>query len=930
MTPQEFVATWSQVDQTERATAQSHFIALCHMLGVKDPIEEDPTGENYGFEHGVDKTAGGNGWADVWRRGCFGWEYKKPGGNLERAYVQLLQYKDALDNPPLLIVSDIKTIVIHTNFTNTPKVTKTIRLERLEDPKIQDLLRYAWTNPKRFRPEKTTEAVTEEAARKFSELAAHLRERGVEPDRAAHFLIRLLFCLFAEDTGLLPERLFERLVKNGVSKPDAFNKQLRVLFGAMADGGFFGEHEIKHINGKLFDSDDVVALERTAISMLGSVTYLDWSAIEPAILGTLFERSLDPSKRAQLGAHYTSKDDILLIVEPVLMAPLERRWEQVKAEAEALAKKRDGAGRRAERTKAENQLRRLLLDFAGELASVRVLDPACGSGNFLYVALKELLDLWKRVSTFSKDIGIGLLLPTDDISPSPAQLHGIEVNEYAHELAQVTVWIGYLQWLRDNGFGSPGEPILKPIETIENRDAILDHDEMGRPVEPDWPEVNVIVGNPPFLGDKKMRSELGDSYTEELRSIYSERLPSQSDLVCYWVRKSLQQLNAKSADRCGLLATQAIRGGANRVALEQIVEAGRIFWAHSDREWVLDGATVHVSMIGFDLGSGGKSELDGDAVEHINANLTSKADVTQAARLDENSALCFIGTQRTGPFDIDHDTAMQILRDTGNPNGCPNSDVVRRWVNASDIMRFDRKRWIIDFGVGTSLKDASEFSAPFEYVRQTVLPVRKNNRQKVLRERWWLFEKPRPAMRTAFEEARLSRYVATPMVSKHRVFVWLPREVLAENLLVVFARDDDYFMGVVHSRAHETWARASGTQLREAASGTRYTPTSTFATFPFPWPPGDEPPGDPRVEAIADSARELIEKRDLWLNPEGMTEKELKKRTLTNLYNARPIWLDLAHQRLDEAVLDAYDWPHDVSDDSLLKRLLALNIERAE
>jgi len=295
--------------------------------------------------------------------------------------------------------------------------------------------------------------------------------------------------------------------------------------------------------------------------------------------------------------------------------------------------------------------------------------------------------------------------------------------------------------------------------------------------------------------------------------------------------------------------------------------------------------------------------------------------------LAENQRLSFIGTQKSGPFDLTEAQAKAMLQAPGNPNGRPNSDVVKPWINAIDVTQKPRNMWIIDFGPDMSLEEAAKYEKPFEYVRQHVKPIRDKVRRAAHRKKWWLFGDARPGMRKAI--SKLSRYIVTPMVSKHRVFVWMPVQVVPENLVVVIARDDDYFFGLLHSKVHELWARRKGTQLREAESGSRYTPTTCFETFPFPWPPGQEPKDDPRVEAIAQAARELVEKRDRWLNPEGATENELKKRTLTNLYNQRPTWLELAHRKLDEAVLAAYGWPHDVSDEEILARLLALNLARA-
>jgi len=533
-----------------------------------------------------------------------------------------------------------------------------------------------------------------------------------------------------------------------------------------------------------------------------------------------------------------------------------------------------------------------------------------------------LLNLEKEVISFAMALGDSAAFP----SVSPEQLFGIEINPYAHELAQVTVWIGYIQWMRDNGFGVPDEPILKPLHNIALMDAILAYDESGTPLEPEWPEAFAIIGNPPFLGGGKLRKELGDAYVGSLFKLYGDRLPNFSDLVCYWFEKARALIEVGKIERAGLLATQAIRGGANRKVLERIKQSGDIFWALSDRNWILDGATVHVSMVGFDDRSENERCLDNKPVKSINADLTSTVDLTQAHRLSENEKLCFMGPSPKAPFDIENEVAAAMLSAPPNVNGRPNSDVVRPVASAVDLVQRSRGKWTIDFGL-MPLAEACQYEAPFEYVRKRIYPVRVGDRRADFRGQWWQYARPRPEMRQALQGK--SRYVATPEVSKHRVFVWMPLVVLSNQQTLVFVREDDYFFGVLHSKQHELWSRATGTQLREAESGFRYTPTTTFETFPFPWPPGKEPADDLRVEAIAQAARELVVKRDAWLNPPGASEADLKKRTLTNLYNQRPTWLDLAHKHLDDAVFDAYGWPHDLSDEEILARLLALNLERA-
>ncbi len=918
--PQAFVAKWRSNTRKERSSAQEHFIDLCRLVGHPTPGEAG-TANTYDFEAGASKQKGGSGWADVWKQGYFAWEYKGKHADLDKAYQQILQYREALQNPPLLVVSDLDRIVIHTNFTNTVKQVTVLTLDDLLTPAGQQHLRNVFYAPEAFKARQTTAEVTQDAAKEFARLADLLRRWGEAPDRAAHFLIRLLFCLFAEDIGLLPNGLLTRLIERTHMRPQAFAQQLRQLFVAMSTGGWFGEYEILYFNGGLFDDDVVLELDSEGMDILSRVSRLDWSSIEPSILGTLFERSLDPGKRSQLGAHYTSKDDILLIVEPVLMAPLRRRWGEVKARAEALTARRDGAAP-PQRTRIDNEIRLLLTGFAHEIGSVKVLDPACGSGNFLYVALKQLLDLEKEVIAAAGDLQVGLFFP----SVSPEQLRGMEINEYAHELAQITVWIGYIQWLRDNGFGEPSVPILKPLDTIVQMDAVLAFDENGKPVEPTWVDADVIIGNPPFVGGNKVRQKLGHEYVDALFGLYEGRVPAFADFVCYWFERARALILSKQVKRVGLLATQGIRGGANRKVLDHIKETGDIFWAQSDRKWIQEDVAVQVSMVGFDDGSEIIRELDGHPVTSINPDLTTAVDLTIAPRLKENQKICFMGPSPKAPFDIDAELAHTMLSDGSNINGRPNSDVVRPVASAVDLVQQSRQKWTIDFAL-MSMEQAALYELPFEYVKRHVYPIRSQNRRGAYAEKWWQYAEARPGMREALKGK--SRFIATPGVAKHRIFVWMRQEVLCNQGTLVFAFDDDYFFGILQSKLHELWARGTGTQLREVESGFRYTPTTTFETFPFPWPPGSEPKDDPRVEAIGQAARELVEKRDRWLNPEGASEVELKKRTLTNLYNQRPTWLDLAHKKLDQAVLDAYGWPHDLSDEEILARLLALNLKRA-
>ena len=937
----EFIRCWKSSELTERAGAQSHFNDLCDILGEPQPAHADPKGAEYTFEKHVKKIGEDKGFADVWKRKSFGWEYKGPHKDLKAAYQQLLKYREDLENPPLLVVCDFVHFEVHTNFTNTPPIVYRFALDDLiqtapvadSDLPALEILRAVFQDPEKLKPGALEERVTKKAAEEFTKLKDNLRARHADNEAVARFIMQLLFCLFADSVGLLPDRLFRKSIQADRQTPKTFVRRLKKLFAAMATGDLdFGFTAIHQFNGGLFRAgeDTVLDLEHEDMGILRKAAELDWSRIEPAIFGTLFERILNEEKRAQLGAHYTSRDDILLVVEPVVMAPLRRRWVQVKSDAEEIAAAMETASA-STHAKLRAQLEAKLMGWMDELAAVRILDPACGSGNFLYVALRLLLDLWYEAHIFSIDHHLAYI----DCKAGPSQLYGIETNVYAHEMASVVVWIGYLQWRREKNMGEPKEPILRVLKNIEHRDAILELDSDGNPKldsagipsEPAWPKADFIVSNPPFLGGKLLRRNLGDAYVDALLKLYKDRVPAEADLVTYWFEKARAMVERKQVRAVGLVATQGIRGGANREVLKRVSETGNIFMAWSDRDWINEGAAVHISIVGFDGGSECGHILDGSQVDEIHPDLTSGSDATLAKPLAENANLCFMGTTRIGAFDLDPETARKMLAAPLNPNGRPNSDVVRPWVNALDITRRPRGMYIIDFGVDTTEEQAALYEMPFEHVRKHVKPERMNNNREGYRLKWWIHGEPRPALRHAI--APLKRYIATPLVSKHRVFVWLAVNVVPENLLNAIARSDDYFFGVLHSRAHEVWARAQGTQLREVESGFRYTPTSTFETFPFPWPPGKEPQDSPLVKAIAEAARELVEQRDRWLNPPKAAPEELKKLTLTNLYNKRPKWLENAHAKLDKAVFAAYGWPAALTDEEIVRRLLALNQARA-
>lgn len=962
----DFLAKWGPggpgYGLNERQGAQQHFGELCAVLDVPGPTG----GDDYVFEKGTLALGQQRGFADVFKRGSFAWEYKAPGKPLDAALKQLMMYALALDNPPLLIVSDRLRIEVHTHFNGTPSQRYTVALDELGDPAKRELLRRCFTAPESFKPALTNRQITEEAANAFATTAERLRKKGIAPEVTSHLLTQCLFCFFAEDVGLLPGRLFERLVGNKNADPESLRRGLQSLFTTMRDGGLFGADSIAWFNGGLFARVEVPPLSPLDVAALRNAAALDWSAIDPSIFGTLFERGLDPSKRAQLGAHYTDPATIMRLVEPVVQRPLRAEWERVKGDIAGHMGKSKRSGDAAYR-----KANAAFVGYLETLRDFRVLDPACGSGNFLYLALKALKDLEHQANIEAEALGLHRQV---DAYTGPANVRGIEINEYAAELARVTVWIGELQWRVQHGYPFKVDPVLDPLDQIECRDAVLGSD--GR--EAAWPMADAVVGNPPFVGDKRMRGELGDEYTDALRAAYLGRVPGAADLVCYWFEKSRAQIEAGQLKRAGLVATNSIRQSANREVLSRLIDTTRIFDAWADEDWINDGAAVRVSLICFGHSEQAAS-LDGVPVHAIFSDLKAQAvdghamDLTTARPLAENEGASFFGLCLAGPFTVDSETAREWLR-LPNPNGRSNAEVLRPIWNGRDVTERSADRWTVDFGAAMHEPDAALYEAPFGHVARYVRPVRAKN-ARASRAKWWFRHgETRPGLRRAADG--LPRCIVTVERAKHRFFVWLPAGASAEHRLVVIPRADDSTFGVLSCRLHVVWALACGSTLEDRPG---YNTTVCFAPYPFPagltpadtahqrtepLPDGAVVPADlpatvrPHAEAIARAAARLNELRERWLNPPEWTrhepevvplgmdrspypdrvlpregcEKQLAVRTLTKLYNERPAWLAQAHEALDAAVAAAYGWVDytpQMPDEEVLRRLLALNRERA-
>ncbi|MBL8153472.1 MAG: class I SAM-dependent DNA methyltransferase [Anaerolineae bacterium] len=1003
MTPREFVDRWAQSSLREQQAAQSHFNELCLLVGHKTPVQADPEGTDFAFEENVAKATGGRGRADVWYRGHFAWEYKGKHRDLDAAYAQLLAYKGGLDNPPLLVVCDFLEYRIYPQWPNTSGLPFVFTNEDLLRPEYQRYIVWLLENPAKFLELRQTELerrekITLGLAEKFAHLADLMRQHtdpagqpAWHPLQIARFLTRLVFALFAEDIDLMPtpfnQPVFRYLVEgatNGI--PETFVEEMRRLFESM-DGlsPAFIMKPVPYFNGGLFRESEPGADDRYeildltqipgGIALLGEVSETDWRFVNPSIFGTLFEGALDPSKRAQLGAHYTGESDIRLVVEPVLMHPLYREWDAIRAEAEPLLQTYLSSAAPRPKQTAYEHLIALHDRMMNRLENTRVLDPACGSGNFLYVSLRALKDLESRVRKFFEPVG----LPFRDVV-TPRQLYGIEKDEFAANLAKVVVWIGYLQWRYEDEGGvlhfytsrrvpHPRQlphPILRDKNSPDEPDRIICDDAIlryrpdGAAYEPDWPEVDVIMGNPPFLGDKRMRGELGDAYVDDLRGLYEGHVPGGADLVTYWYEKARRLIERRKRSglgtRAGFLATQSIRAGANRSVLERIKQTGDIFMAWSDRAWVLKGAAVRISIVGFDDGSERDYRLDDVPVTHLNSDLQNTIDATKAQVLPDNQGFAFQGPVKVGPFEIPDDLARKMLAAV-NRSGRSNAEVVRPYLNGSDIVQRPRSYWIIDFGL-LSEQEAAAYEMPFRYVEAEVKPIRDENRDTHRREHWWLLGRSGEEYRQSAKN--LKRQIFTPRVAKHRIFVWAAPEFLPDSRVYAICRDDDYFFGVLHSTVHESWSVRLASR-HGVGNDPTYNAQSCFETFPFPWSPGQEDIHSPRHAAISAAAKTLYAEREAWLNPPdmialGADSRALKERTLTNLYNALAVHrsgesngeklvkvardfaprLTELHDDLDRTVLDAYGWGDlfdslrtEDGDEELLRRLLALNLARA-
>ena len=1011
-----FIAKWTASGAAERANKDAFLLELCDLLGIPrpDPATGDPDRDLYVFErdaflpHEGDRITIGK--IDLYRQGHFLLEAKQgseegskkigaarrgtPAWNIAMrdAFGQALGYARTLaDPPPFLITCDIgHCFDLYASFDGSWNYRpfpdgQSSRIHLTDLERHADRLRAVFADPRSLDPAKHAARVTREIAAHLAELAQELEQAGHDPERVATFLMRCIFTLFAEDVGLLPEHLFtEALEKYWIPNPPAFPGGISSLWKAMNDGTSFGFlSKLLRFNGGLFADQQALPLTRPQLERLHEAARGNWSDVEPAIFGTLLERALDPRERHRRGAHYTPRAYVERLVRPTIEEPLREDWKIVQAEVRRFVE--DG--------KIEDA-KKAVRTFHRRLARTRVLDPACGSGNFLYVSLDLFKRLESEVLGLLSDLGeTQNLLEIGGATVTPEQFRGIEVKRWAKEIAELVLWIGYLQW-QVRTYGSAKavpEPVLHDYGNIECRDAVLAYDrkepvldEKGVPVtrwdgitykkspvtgedvpdetarvpvfryvnprKAEWPAADFIVGNPPFMGGWRIRQAQGDGYVEALWSL-SPHISEKADYVMYWWDKAADLALQGKIRQFGFITTNSIsQTFQRRVLAHHLAKGLAIKWAIPDHPWVdsTSGAAVRIAMtVACDNKFAERGSLalivteqpGTDEAAHvtfldkmgtINADLTIGADVTRAVPLSANDGICSPGVQLYGSgFIVEPEEAKGL--GLGTTQGLER--LIRPYRNGKDITGKPRGVLVIDC-YGFSEHDLQrQFPTIYQHLLTTVKPERNLNRRDSIRDKWWRFGWERPALREAL--AGIRHYITTPETAKHRFFVFLERGVLPDNRLTNICSEDAYLLGALSSRAHTTWALALGGTLEDRPV---YNKTNCFDCFPFPV---CTEPQKARIREIGESL-DAHRKRQQELHPEL---------TLTGMYNVleklrsgEPLnakekviheqglvsILKQIHDDLDAAVFDAYGWPRDLTDEQILERLVALNAERAE
>ncbi|MHB1124467.1 MAG: class I SAM-dependent DNA methyltransferase [Ramlibacter sp.] len=1033
---EDFMARWRGVAASELATAQTFVLELCVLLGVDKPhptAEQDYMFERpVRFQHGDGSASDGR--IDCYRRGHFVLEAKKLrlGAHtrgfddaLLRARAQAEAYARALPaaegRPPFVVVVDVGHVIeLYAEFTRSGATytpfpdprSHRIRLEDLRDPKVRERLALVWTDPMRLDPARANAQVTREVAVQLAGVARSLEAAGHSPQDVAAFLTRCLFSMFAEDVDLLPrldngDGAFVGLLRRWQDDPATLQRMMAALWVDMDRGGFSAAlaKDVLRFNGKLFkltgSAGYALPLDRSQIDGLLAAARASWREVEPAIFGTLLERALDPAERHALGAHYTPRSYVERLVLPTVVEPLRADWANAQAAALLLANEAnqlEGRRREDKLAEARAEIRR----FHHALCQVRVLDPACGSGNFLYVTLEHLKRLEGEVVNQLEALGDSQArLHLEGETVTLRQLLGIELNERAAALAELVLWIGYLQWhIRTFGNASVAEPVVHDYRNIECRDAVLAsdrqepmYDAAGRLVTrwdwltykthpvtgelvPDenarvpqwryvnprqaaaWPAADFIVGNPPYIGNKRMRDALGDGYVQALRQVWTQ-VPDTADFVMYWWDRAADLVRNGRTRRFGLITTNSLRQVFNRQTVQRHLDARpplALRFAIPDHPWVdsANGAAVRVAM---SVGTGGTdggelltsieelTQEDGEALVKfetrrgiIHADLTVGAKVSGTQRLQANGGICFQGMNLVGKgFRL---TPQQVTALGYDLAALP--DVIKPHCNARDLLQGGAAGYVIDlFGL---TEEQARVGHPqlYQWLHDKVKPEREQNNRASYRDKWWIFGEPRGKLRRAWQG--LHRLIVTAETAKHRVFAFQSLPFCPDHTLYAICSGDALVLGFLSSRIHALWSLRAGGRLG-VGNDPRWQNTMTFLPFPFP----AEDTG--LTPALAARIRTLAEQIDAHRKARQAAHDGV---TLTGLYNVldklragAPLTarerqlhehglvavLKSLHDELDAAVLQAYGWSDlalPADDDVLLERLVALNARRVQ
>jgi hypothetical protein len=1035
-----FISEWRGTGGSELANTQSFINGLARLLGVDPPrgAKADDTANDYVFERRVFQDNGDGstsfGRIDCYKRGCFILEAKQ-GSEADRAAAdkgeddldifgqtaktrvargtarrgtpgwakamvqakgQAERYAKALpiDHgwPPFLLVADIGyCIEVYADFTGTGKAYAQfpdraryrIMLEDLRDDEVRDRLRAIWTDPKSLDPTARAARVTRDIADLLATVARRLEKRGYDAETTSGFLMRVLFTMFAEDSKLIPEGSFTQLLKNQRAHPEHLEHQLSALWAAMDKGEFSPALGVplRKFNGYLFKERTALPLDAEELEVLIQAAEHVWTEVEPAIFGTLLERALNPKERAKLGAHYTPRNYVERLIGPTIMEPLRADWDGVRGAAATLI----------EEGKAD-EAKAFVEAFHSRLAQTKVLDPACGTGNFLYVAMARMKELEGEVLDLLVELGDDqYVAELTGHTITPENFLGIEINPRAAAIAQLVLWIGYLQWhFRVNGADrTPPEPILRDVKTIENRDALIEWDEKvaeldenGDPVTrwdgetmkehpvtgkkvPDetarvevyryvkpraakWPKADFIVGNPPFIGGKDVRDRLGDGYFKALFA--TTDVPESADFVMHWWDKAANAVRKAGTRRFGFVTTNSITQVFSRRVIAKHLDAKdrvSLLFAIPNHPWVdeKDGAAVRIAMTvaarGKAAGHHWSVADESGAPDHlvyterfgqIGSDLRIGADLTATIALQANDGLCSPGVKLHGDGFIVTPEQAASLGFGSEPSV---SRVIKDYRHGRDLAARPRGVMIIDVDGWEEHAVKHEVPSVYQHLLTHVKPSRDLNREKSRRELWWMFGRRNTILRSAI--SGLPRYIATPETAKHRLFQFLSKAVLPDNMLVCFGLDDAFFLGVLSSRIHVPWATKSGGRMG-VGDDPRYNKSRCFDPFPFPADVPEPLKDKIRAEAEALDAlrkRVLESHQDLTLTKlynvlealrEGRAltdaERDMHDRGLVTLIRQH-------HDAIDALVAEAYGWPANLSDEEILTRLVALNKQRA-